>query len=142
MFREMGIKDPAARSARPEQFVDMTLMKELDSSGFIDRLYKSTSVAKVSPRTESVSAPAPSKEKAAAAESKVKAVATADEKAKPTAKQVSSQRRSPQSPKSRARSKRPAKSISSQGDSLSKLADRFYNSMNKWEKSMRPIGKA
>ena len=50
MLREMGVKEPAARSARPEQFVDLTFMKELDSSGFIDRLYKMQSVAKAAPR--------------------------------------------------------------------------------------------
>ena len=42
ILREFGAKDPAARSARPEQFVDTTILKELDSSGFIDKLYKST----------------------------------------------------------------------------------------------------
>ena len=52
MLREIGIKEPAARSARPEQFVDCTFMKELDSSGFIDRLYKTQSVAKAAPRMD------------------------------------------------------------------------------------------
>ncbi len=33
-------------------------MKELDSSGFIDRLYKSPAVAKVAPKGEPVAAPA------------------------------------------------------------------------------------
>jgi len=40
ILRELGAKDPAARSAKPEQFVDTTILKELDSSGFIDKLYK------------------------------------------------------------------------------------------------------
>ncbi len=31
ILREFGAKDPAARSARPEQFVDLSIMKELDS---------------------------------------------------------------------------------------------------------------
>jgi len=133
MLREMGIKDPAARAARPEQFVDMTFIKELDSSGFIDRLYKSTAVAKVSPRTEP--APAPAKEKAAPAESKVKAVATADEKAKPAAKQVSLPAEKPAVPKVASTIKASAQEyIIKQGDTLSKLADRFYSSINKWEK--------
>jgi NitT/TauT family transport system substrate-binding protein len=42
ILRELGTKDPNARLAKPEQFVDLTFVKELDSSGFIDRLYKST----------------------------------------------------------------------------------------------------
>ncbi|MDP2605461.1 MAG: ABC transporter substrate-binding protein [Deltaproteobacteria bacterium] len=135
MLREMGIKDPAARAARPEQFVDMTLMKELDSTGFIDRLYKSTAVAKAAPRAESAPAPAPAKEKAAPAESKVKAVASVEEKAKPTAKQVPSPAEKPALPKAASTVKPAAQEyIIKQGDSLSKLAERFYNSMNKWEK--------
>ena len=50
ILRELGAKDPAARAARPEQFVDTTILKELESSGFIDKLYKSTAaVAKAGP---------------------------------------------------------------------------------------------
>jgi NitT/TauT family transport system substrate-binding protein len=135
MLREMGIKDPAARAARPEQFVDMALVKELDSTGFIDRLYKSTAVAKVAPRTEPAATPAPAKEKAASAESKVKAVASVEEKAKPTAKQVPSPVEKPQLPKAASTVKPAAEEyIIKQGDTLSKLAERFYNSVNKWEK--------
>lgn len=33
-------KDPKARTARPQDFVDMRFIKELDESGFIDNLYK------------------------------------------------------------------------------------------------------
>jgi NitT/TauT family transport system substrate-binding protein len=40
MLQEIGGKEPAAKAARPEQFVDLTFIKELDNSGFIDRLYK------------------------------------------------------------------------------------------------------
>ena len=60
ILRELGAKDPAARSARPEQFVDTSIVKELESSGFIDRLYKSAAVARTTtPRQEpSVEAPA------------------------------------------------------------------------------------
>src|SRR5262245_54063836 len=88
MLREMAVKEPAARSAKPEQFVDMTFVKELDSSGFIDRLYKSTAVAKAAPsRTEPAPAPEIVKEKAAPMEARTKALA-AEEKAKPVAKQI------------------------------------------------------
>ena len=37
---ELGEKDAKARKARPEDFADMNLVKELDESGFIDGLYK------------------------------------------------------------------------------------------------------
>ena len=37
---EIAERDPRAKSAKPEQFVDFTFIKELDQSGFIDSLYK------------------------------------------------------------------------------------------------------
>jgi NitT/TauT family transport system substrate-binding protein len=40
MLRELAARDPKAKTAKPEDFVDLTFIKELDSSGFIDRLYK------------------------------------------------------------------------------------------------------
>ncbi len=40
VLSELGEKDPKARSAKPEDFVDSSLVKELDDNGFIDNLYK------------------------------------------------------------------------------------------------------
>jgi hypothetical protein len=37
---ELAERSPAARAARPEQFVDNSLVKELDDSGYFDALYK------------------------------------------------------------------------------------------------------
>jgi len=37
---ELAERDPRAKSAKPEQFVDFTFIKELDQSGYIDGLYK------------------------------------------------------------------------------------------------------
>ena len=37
---ELGEKDPKVRSAKPEDFVDMSVIKEFDDSGFIDGLYR------------------------------------------------------------------------------------------------------
>jgi NitT/TauT family transport system substrate-binding protein len=37
---EIGERDPRAKAAKPEQFVDSSFIKELDQSGFIDGLYK------------------------------------------------------------------------------------------------------
>jgi hypothetical protein len=42
MLRELSATNPKAAAARPEDFVDLTFIKELTSSGFIDRLYKTT----------------------------------------------------------------------------------------------------
>jgi NitT/TauT family transport system substrate-binding protein len=40
VLEDIGERDPRARTAKPEQFVDFSFIKELDSSGFIDALYK------------------------------------------------------------------------------------------------------
>ncbi len=37
---EIAERDPRAKNAKPEQFVDLTFIKELDQSGYIDSLYK------------------------------------------------------------------------------------------------------
>jgi NitT/TauT family transport system substrate-binding protein len=144
MLREMGTKDANARSARPEQFVDLAFMKELDSSGFIDRLYKSTAVAKAPPRTESLPAPTPAVkekppvEKAPIAEARVKP-GTADERTKPAAKQPPSPAEQPQPVRPSERTVDSGATETQQyvvkgGDTLSKIAQQFYNSMSKWPK--------
>lgn len=44
MLRELAATNPKTAAARPEEFADLTFIKELDGSGFIDRLYKATPV--------------------------------------------------------------------------------------------------
>ena len=132
ILREFGAKDPVARSARPEQFIDVSILKELDASGFIDRLYKSAAVAKATPpRAE----PAPSAVAAAKpqiADAQTKPVAL-EEKARPAAKQVPAA-------SDKAQASAPVGKSGSQeytvkaGDTLSRLAEQFYNAPNKWEK--------
>jgi ABC-type nitrate/sulfonate/bicarbonate transport system substrate-binding protein len=39
-LEEIGERNPAAKSARPEQFVDTSFVRELDESGYIDALYR------------------------------------------------------------------------------------------------------
>jgi nucleoid-associated protein YgaU len=135
ILRELGIKDPNARSAKPEQFVDLTFIKEVDSSGFVDRLYKATAVARATPsRTD----PGPNlevtKEKAAAAEARVKAPA-AEEKAKPVVKQIPASTEKVSTTPVTAKTTQPAAQeyTVKAGDTLSKLSERFYNSPYKWE---------
>jgi NitT/TauT family transport system substrate-binding protein len=132
ILREFGTKDPAARSARPEQFVDASFVKELDTSGFIDRLYKpAVAVAKTAPAKEALAAPAPSKEKPVqVAETKTKPVAS-EEKVKPVAKQVPAA--SEKAPASATKSAAQQYTVKG-GDTLSKLAEQFYSSYGKWEK--------
>src|SRR5207302_10093774 len=40
ILEPLAEKDPKAKAAKPEDFVDMRFIKELDESGFIDELYK------------------------------------------------------------------------------------------------------
>jgi NitT/TauT family transport system substrate-binding protein len=133
ILRELGIKDPNARSAKPEQFVDLTFIKELDSSGFIDRLYKSTVVAKAAPSHLEPTAEI-TKEKVAPAEVKAKAIA--EEKAKPVAKQIPTPtERAAATPVTVKTTKSAAQEYTVKaGDTLSKLAGQFYNSTYKWER--------
>ena len=140
ILRELGAKDAAARSARPEQFVDLTILKELDSSGFIDRLYKSPAVAQTALRAEPASpatvAKAPRAEPIAPAVAKTpvaepaKTIPSAsEEKIQPVAKQVPSA----------APMVKPVKAGSHQytvkaGDTLSRLSQQFYETPYKWGK--------
>ncbi|MGE5818356.1 MAG: ABC transporter substrate-binding protein [Deltaproteobacteria bacterium] len=136
MLREMGAKDASARTARPERFVDLSFIKELDSSGFISRLYKSTAMAKANTRVESSSAPAaPVKEKTPVVEAKVKPTGT-EEKIKTVANQVSSAEEQSSTQVSLARTAITGNQIYvvKGGDTLSRLAKRFYNSVAEWEK--------
>ena len=130
ILREFGVKAPAARSARPEQFVDTSIVKELDTSGFIDKVYKTGAVAKVAPKTEPVAAPAPAKMQVAEVKAKP---AVAEEKAKPAAKPVSGA-----AEKTQASAPKPASAVQAytvkSGDTLARLSEQFYNSPNKWEK--------
>jgi NitT/TauT family transport system substrate-binding protein len=40
VLEDVAERDPRAKSAKPEQFIDAAFIKELDQSGFIDSLYK------------------------------------------------------------------------------------------------------
>jgi NitT/TauT family transport system substrate-binding protein len=40
VLEDIGERDPRAKTAKPEQFIDFTFVKELEQSGFIDGLYK------------------------------------------------------------------------------------------------------
>jgi ABC-type nitrate/sulfonate/bicarbonate transport system substrate-binding protein len=143
ILRELGAKDPAARSARPEQFVDISIVKELDSSGFIDRLYKSQAVAKAATKAEPMPAapvvakptaktePATNVAKATSTETKIKS-ATSEEKVQPMAKQVPMTAVKPTAPKidnmgAQQYTVKP-------GDTLARLALQFYNAAHKWGK--------
>ena len=120
MLREMAARDAKAKAARPEDFVDLTFIKELDSSGYIDRLYKTQPVVArqeppaAAPPVASPKAKAPAQPKAAPPTAKV---ATA----KPT-------------PAAAAPSEGAQEYTVVSGDTLSHLAQRFYGDHYQWNK--------
>lgn len=139
MLREMGVKEPAARSARPEQFVDLTFMKELDSSGFIDRLYKTQSVAKAAPRLNPAPVVVAAQEKPAITDTKTKPTAVEDRSKAVAKAAIPAPEKNQPLLASTTKPVKPANPVDQQyvvkvGDTLSKLAERFYNSTSKWEK--------
>jgi len=144
ILREFGAKDPAARAARPEQFMDISIVKELDSSGFIDRLYKSTAVAKTAPKAEPVTAAPPATKVEPAAPATVAKAPVTEAKPKPAASEEKIQPAAKQAPvvTAKATTPTPAKVekaagqqyIVKPGDTLARLSQQFYDSAYKWEK--------
>jgi len=68
MLRELAAKNPKSSAPPPEDFVDLSFVQELDRTGFIDRLYKTTQVAATAQEKTSNAAPAsPHKNKEVAA---------------------------------------------------------------------------
>lgn len=123
MLRELAARDPKAKAARPEDFVDLTFIKELDSSGYIDRLYKTQPV--VATRQEPPAA-AP-----AAAPATPSAKAAAQPKAAPPAPKVATAKPAPAAD---APTDGPQEYTVIPGDTLSHLAQRFYGDHYKWNK--------
>ena len=117
MLRELATKDPKIKVARPEEFVDLTFIKELDSSGFIDRLYKTQPVLASGDKPRSTPTPITVQEKSA----------PANEKARPGMGAAASVGTSTATDGSRPYTVE-------RGDTLSYLALRHYGDPFKWQK--------
>jgi ABC-type nitrate/sulfonate/bicarbonate transport system substrate-binding protein len=117
MLRELAGREAKAKTARPEDFVDLTFLKELDSSGFIDRLYKTQPIVASREEPRPALSQATVKEKSKPAGEKPR---PAPEVAKlmPTAAIVAGSREYTVEP----------------GDTLSYLALKYYGDHFKWEK--------
>lgn len=109
MLEELRGKEPKAQTARPEQFVDLTFVKELDSSGFIDRLYKTTPTVVAGEEVRPADARLSVNEKS--------------KQASGVAKSIPPLPRLPD---------RPVEYTVKAGDTLSHLADQFYGTALKW----------
>jgi ABC-type nitrate/sulfonate/bicarbonate transport system substrate-binding protein len=121
MLREMASKSPKTRPAKPEEFVNLTFIKELDSSGFIDRLYKSQPV--VASREERRPGPAP-----VTGSTKEKVARNTPPPASAPTPAISS---NPNQPRPLDDSRE--YSVVS-GDTLSLLAQKYYGDQAKWTK--------
>lgn len=117
MLRELASTNPKSSAARPEDFVDLTFIRELDSSGFIDRLYKATAVVASRDEQRNLPASAHSKEISAAAIDKAKTI-NGPGKAVATVAPLGSTREYTVEP----------------GDTLSQLARKYYGDGLKWER--------
>ena len=118
MLRELAATNPKPTAARPEDFVDLTFIKELDGSGFIDHLYKKTSVLARRGGQSPAPAPAGIKEIPALVE-KIKSIdGTAKSPAAVTAEIAREYTVEP-------------------GDTLSNIARKYYGTQHKWEKIFR-----
>jgi NitT/TauT family transport system substrate-binding protein len=119
MLREMTSRSPKTRPAKAEEFVNLTFIKELDSSGFIDRLYKSQPVVASREEQRPGAAPAtgPAKEKVA--------------RNTPPVQPVPTTKSNPNQPAQLDESRE--YSVVS-GDTLSLLAQKYYGDQAKWMK--------
>jgi len=132
MLQELAAKDSKAQAAKPEQFVDLTFIKELDNSGFINRLYK-PGPAVASRETTRPFLAANAKEKSPV-EDKTKLASqpapVAEAKNKLTAASANDVRPKTSSVETTAGEEYTVKA----GDHLSKLAEQFYGVQWKWTK--------
>ncbi|HEX7226333.1 MAG TPA: ABC transporter substrate-binding protein [Candidatus Binatia bacterium] len=119
MLREMAARDAKAKAARPEDFVDLTFIKELDSSGYIDRLYKAQPVVATRQEPPAAAPPAPSPK------------APAQPKAAPPTAKVATAKAAPAAA---APSDGAQEYTVVSGDTLSHLAQRFYGDHYQWNK--------
>jgi LysM repeat protein len=117
MLRELAARDPKAKAAKPEDFVNLTFIKELDSSGFIDRLYKTPPV--VANREVQHAAPSALIAQQAPAQANFKTRSTRDD--------VRSVPNSAAAPES-------GQYTVAAGDTLSYLALKYYGDQYQWEK--------
>jgi len=117
MLRELAARDPKIKAARPEEFVDLTFIKELDSSGFIDRLYKAQPLIASGEKARATPTLIAIKETAVPVNEKTRpGVATSESVAKS------------------APADGPRQYTVERGDTLSYLALRHYGDPFKWEK--------
>jgi NitT/TauT family transport system substrate-binding protein len=130
ILQELSTREPNARNAKPDQFVDASFVRELDTSGFIDRLYASTkAVTRRDDQKSAVGAQKPS-----APQPQEKTITAS--KAPPPPTNRLSEVSSVSKAEARASDRTPDgdEYVINRGDTLSKLAETFYGTQSKWGK--------
>lgn len=114
MLQELAARDPKIKAAKPEAFANLSFVKELDTSGFIDRLYAAQPALATGrePRTAPLAASA-------------KAKPSAEPEKRPPARSASPR-------VDVTSSERPSQHIVSPGDTLSHIALKYYGSQHNW----------
>jgi ABC-type nitrate/sulfonate/bicarbonate transport system substrate-binding protein/LysM repeat protein len=115
MLRELAAANSKSAVVRPEDFVDISFVRELDRSGFIERLYKAP--VSVASRKEQSIAPAADKEKPAPASDQAK-TSLGNRRTAVAAIPSESDR----------------EYTVEAGDTLTHLARKYYGDSHKWEK--------
>ncbi len=111
---EMAAVEPRAQTAKPEQFVDLTYIKELDESGFIDQLYKSRpALASTGPKTATTAG-------------------TKETPAAKTAAATQEKRKSSGATPVKAAAAGSHEYTIQTGDTLALIAQRYYGDVKKW----------
>jgi NitT/TauT family transport system substrate-binding protein len=121
MLQELAGQEPKAQTARPEQFVDLTFVRELDTSGFIDRLYKTMPTVASLPPVVAREEPKPADPRPSAREKSAPPARVA----KPVV---------PVTTTLPEASMENAEYTVKAGDTLSHLASRFYGNAFQWPK--------
>jgi NitT/TauT family transport system substrate-binding protein len=134
ILQEFGAKDPVAAAAQANQFADIRFVQELDTSGFVTRLYKAT------PMAATRSEPRPS------SPDKVQAKLVPEETATvtvvssplpdaklPIGSRTVPAKASPSLPPGPKVTTAEEYTIKA-GDTLSNLATKYYGSYSKWDK--------
>ena len=130
ILQELSTREPNVKNAKAEQFVDASFVRELDASGFIDRLYASTKA--VARRDEQKPAAGEQKASAPQPREKTAAPSRATPPAAPRLSDASSISRTEPLPSDRIADGE--EYIINRGDTLSKLAETFYGTQSKWGK--------
>jgi NitT/TauT family transport system substrate-binding protein len=133
ILQELSSREPKAKSARPEQFIDSSFVRELDASGFIDGLYRKTKAIAVHSDKSSPAPPAqPINFSSNVNTTGLNRPTPQETKSKQALSPVLAGQSSSTENGSSKETGSGEEYIINAGDTLSKLAERFYGTQSQW----------